>query len=984
MNLLYLLLFLSVPLYREPIKSVTLRIETDLVWVYFTDKGFNTTDEYNRALKVFSPNLSPDAVERRVRHNQTPVDFNDLPVYQRYLDEIQTLGGNLRTVSNWLNAASFRINQVLIPKINSLPYVYDIKPVVVSKTEVTQKTFKINKSKSAIRSPVRPDKIEPAKNEDTTEYRRHYGPSLEQNAMLGVPQVYFQGYTGSKVKVGLLDTGLKRKALNPETGRDTFIIALKHLDTTVVLEHDFLAGDDFFKTQQPNFSSPGIINNLINIPRVKEPIISFSEFPTDTLLLFYIADAQYGDNTPIRALYTSHSTNGGTNWSNPICLTPVPNVFYACRLPSAVSSASRTYVVWQASTAPNENIGKIYFGHFNNTTWQEDTACLGQGKFPNIYLKSDSLYLVFVESDTIINYRRGIIFNDSIHWESVILVGNLSENIISPKILLNSLNEIEIFATGLKSGKIYHYHSDSIPSFKLRPNPVNANASATQSYIRGNTIHLVYKNYSQTPFVKISYLSSNDDGKTWNTPISVTDNLLTIGAFSFIADDKLYVSYESYGSIYLAQSTDGFNWTNSPVDTNEFLFCPMFAKTTNNRSLIWFQRGDANTDYEPAEDNVVQADHGTHMASIIAGYWPNNIVGVAPGVDFIIAKTEYHRTKSGRQGQGWPYEFTLEEDAWIEGLEWVERHGAQIISSSLGYRSWYSDAGLDGKTAPISIAAGLASERGLIIVTAMGNRGQDSLTYPWPIPYIVAPGDAYGTITAGGLHKYRSPWRGSGTGPTIDGRMKPELVAMSDEVIIVDADTFNLIKGSAGTSDATALIAGCCALILEAHPDWDANQVKQALFSTAFDPKPGSDTIINNIEINIFGNGIPNVDSVLKLYPPEKPPYTSNQLFNPYPNPFIINSEEDKIYIPFGLNRPTWIEIRIYSLSGELVNTVVKDKTIPRPGRYGIDGNREELEQIGAVWNGKNENNKLVSSGLYFVVLRTGFGDDIKKFAILK
>jgi hypothetical protein len=972
MNLLYLLLFLSVPLYREPIKSVTPSIETDLVWVYFTDKGFTTTDEYNQALKVFSPKLSPDAVARRVRHNQTPADFNDLPVYQRYLDEIQALGSNLRTVSNWLNAASFKINQALIPKINSLPYVYDIKPVVVSKTEIPQTTFKINKPKSVKKSNLRPDKIEPAKNQDTTEYRRHYGPSLEQNAMLGVPQLFFQGYTGSKVKVGFLDTGLKKNNR-----------ALSHLDTTVVLEHDFLAGDDFFQSTGPDFLTSDVISNLKDIPRVKEPILSYSEPATDTNFIFYTADNFYGfDTFPRRALYYAYTTDAGNTWSQPITITPA-TIGLGCRTPSAVAGSGQTYVVWQSSPAPNEEVGNIYFGFFKNIVWQGEVL-LNQGKFPDIYLRSDTLYLVFVASDTLINFQRGIIFNDSIHWEARILVDHFSENIISPQILLDSLNEIEIFATGLKSGKIYHFRSvDNIYSFELRPNPVNTDASAFQAYIMGNTIHLIYKNYSQSPFVKISYLTSNNGGDIWNPPISVTDDLLTIGAFSFMADDKFYVSYESYGSIYLAQSTDGLNWTNSSVDTSEFLFCPMFTKTTNNRSLVWLRRGDDNTDYEPAEDNVVQADHGTHMVSIIAGYKTGEIVGVAPSVDILIAKTEFHRTKSGNQGRGYAYEYTVEEDAWIEGLEWAERHGAQIISSSLGYRSWYGEAGLDGKTAPISIAAGLGADRGLIIVTAMGNRGQDSLSYPWPSPYIVAPGDASGVITAGGVHKYRTPWRGSGAGPTIDGRMKPELVAMSDTVVVVMPDSADGIEGSAGTSDATALIAGCCALILEAHPDWNADSVKQALFSTAVIP-PGYDTINESEPMYVFGYGIPNVDSALKLYPPETPSYESDQLLPPYPNPFILSSDNDMIYFPFSLTRPTKVaDIKIFTLSGELVyDTALAD--VPRPGRYGINGNRDELIQIGASWSGKNNDGKKVGSGLYFIVFKTGYATDIKKFAVVR
>jgi Subtilase family len=972
MNLLFLVLYLSFPLYREPVKIPAPKIETDLVWVYFTDKGFTTEFQYKQALKTFSPKLSPDALERRVRHNNTPADFNDLPVYQKYLDEIQAIGGNLRAVSNWLNAASFRIPKKIIPQVNALPYVYDIKPVVISKI-ATPAPFSIKRTKSNFRSSLRPEEFELTRKEDTALYRRLYGPSLEQVAMLGVPTVYFKGYTGSKVKIGILDTGLKRKNQ-----------ALSHFDSTVVLEHDFLAGDDIFHTTGANFTVPNIVTELETLPRIKEPNLSYSAIPSDTQFLFYTADNFYGlvDTMPRRALYTTYTTDAGTSWHAPIALTPA-TLGLGCRFPFSVTSPGRTYVAWQSSPSSDEQVGNIYFGYFDNIQWQNMTL-LNLGKSPNLFEKGDSLYLTFYNLDTIY-FRTGTISPDSIHWEETHTVGVLPEIPTSPKVILDSLNEVEVFVTGLKSSRIYHYRSSDGISFEQQSNPVDTLASGAQVYVTGPTIHLFYKDYSDRPLVRLSYKQSSDGGQSWSSPISITPNLLSLGTFSFRSNDKLYAAYETYGSIYLAQSTDGTNWSNTPVDTQDFLYCPLFAHFNNNLSLVWFRRGDNNTDYEPGEDNILQADHGTHMTSIIAGYKSGEIVGVAPGADLIIAKTEFFRTKSGNRGQGYPYEFTVEEDMWIEGLEWAERHGAQIISSSLGYRSWYGDAGLDGKTAPISIAAGLAAERGLVIVTAMGNRGSDSTYYPWPTPYIVAPGDAYGVITAGGVTKYRAPWRGSGTGPTIDGRMKPELVAMSDTVVVVMPDSADGIEGSAGTSDATALIAGCCALILEAHPDWDADSVKQALFSTASDKTPGTDTVINDTTINIFGYGIPNVDSVLKFYPSERPAYASDQLLDPYPNPFIPGSSNDKIYFPFFLSRPTLgiARISVYTLSGEfLMDTLLPQ--IYQPGRYGVGGNRDELTKLGAFWDGKNDNGKPVASGLYFVVLRTGFATDVKKFAVVR
>ncbi|MDW7987752.1 MAG: S8 family serine peptidase [candidate division WOR-3 bacterium] len=248
--------------------------------------------------------------------------------------------------------------------------------------------------------------------------------------------------------------------------------------------------------------------------------------------------------------------------------------------------------------------------------------------------------------------------------------------------------------------------------------------------------------------------------------------------------------------------------------------------------------------------------------------------------------------------------------------------------------------------------------------------------FPWPSRYIVAPGDAFDIITAGGVKRDSSPWRSqtsaTGLGPTFDGRIKPDLVALADAVTIVNPDDSSEYLASSGTSCATALIAGICALILEAHPNWNADSVKQALFSTASLSVPNC----------TLGFGIPNVDSVLKVYPSRIPTFQKNTLAAPYPVPFVLGTNE-KIYFPFYLmNTPRWAELRIYSLSGDLIKKIeLAPQDINVPGRY-ID--YQTLNRIGAYWDGKNAAGEFCASGIYFVVFESSFGSDRKIFALVR
>jgi hypothetical protein len=57
---------------------------------------------------------------------------------------------------------------------------------------------------------------------------------------------------------------------------------------------------------------------------------------------------------------------------------------------------------------------------------------------------------------------------------------------------------------------------------------------------------------------------------------------------------------------------------------------------------------------------------------------------------------------------------------------------------------------------------------------------------------------------------------------------------------------------------------------------------------------------------------------------------------------------------------------------------------MPRPGRYGVNGDVAVLEQIGAYWDGRNESGKPASAGLYLAVLQTTFGRSTTRFALVR
>jgi hypothetical protein len=949
-------------LVRTPLKTVAPTIDSRAAWVFFTDKGIYNQDDYGTAISAISRS-APD-------HSRPNPDFNDIPVRESYIRRIEELGGRLRTVSKWLNAASFDMPPDLVAQTYALPFVYDMKPVV-SRTVVESGFFPL----ARVTAPSQ------YRSADTAYAHRFYGPSYEQAQMMGIPSLFFRGYYGSNVKLAIFDTGIKLTNRGISRAR-------------IHKQYDFISGDNGYTAKSSNSWQPAATNSVRFLGFARGLALSTVQSQSgsrDTLLMTFCADSfAYGYNAPRRAVFASSSTDGGEVWTSPVPLVMSALTGATYENFALTGHDNTTYLVYNelaiASNAPA--VSTVYLGHFAGTAWQGNPQLVSSGRYPALAVLADTLYLALVQSDSLV-----VLWRASVALPEPVWLGSATFTTGEPLAGLQVTAEsgaVDIFTTGLKSGRIAQFRSlDGGVTFARLNEPVPAGAARTKLMQNDLQRLLVYEDRSDSVFSRLATLGSSDGGLTWHPAGTVTDSLFWVGGFDVVSDTppRMTLVYETEGYIYRTASVDfGATWS-APVlaDTTSFNAMPTLTVTDSGPLAFWFKRGDDSAVWQKSDTarfSVEQPYHGTRMASIIAGYQQGGVIGVAPGVDLLIAKTELYKVRSGRF-----YEYKMEEDAYIEALEWADRMGADVVSTSLGYRNWYGPNQFDGKTAPISIAASIAAKRGMLIVTAMGNRTDDS-DYPWPIPYIVAPGDADGVITAGGVEKDMLPWRGTGTGPTSDGRTKPDLVALSDTVAVVSPDSEDYLDGSVGTSCATALIAGACALVKEAHPQWSADSVKAVLFATA----------TRSVKSDTFGFGVPRVDSVYKLFPPEKRIVSipGDQIGTVFPNPFLPASQP-RVYFPINLARPAPFDsanpvpdespvvISIFSMSGSLVDTInLNTKTMGRPGRYGENGDITTLEQLGAFWDGRNDAGKPVASGLYLAVLQTTFGRSTAKFALVR
>jgi subtilase family protein len=243
-------------------------------------------------------------------------------------------------------------------------------------------------------------------------------------------------------------------------------------------------------------------------------------------------------------------------------------------------------------------------------------------------------------------------------------------------------------------------------------------------------------------------------------------------------------------------------------------------------------------------DNVVQdqpADqpgaqfHGTATWSLFAGNVAGRLRGIARGASFLLAKTEDVRSET-----------RVEEDNYVAALEWADSIGVDIVSSSLAYLVFdngfsYTPSQLNGDVAVTTVAADMAAQRGILVVTAAGNEGPGSRS-------IWTPADGDSVLAIGAEDSLGTIAAFSSRGPTADGRIKPDFTAPGVGVCVVTGT--GLVRRLDGTSFATPLVAASAALVKQMHPSLLPMELRTAFRSTG-SKRAAPDTV--------YGWGRPNV-----------------------------------------------------------------------------------------------------------------------------
>ncbi|MDP5093267.1 MAG: S8 family serine peptidase, partial [Polaribacter sp.] len=261
---------------------------------------------------------------------------------------------------------------------------------------------------------------------------------------------------------------------------------------------------------------------------------------------------------------------------------------------------------------------------------------------------------------------------------------------------------------------------------------------------------------------------------------------------------------------------------------------PAFQRIRDNNQILGgYNFADRNLNF------YTRDSHGTHVLSTIAGFIENQFVGTAPDAKFYLFISEIEETET-----------VLEETLWVEAAEKADSLGVNIINTSLGYTTFdnpehdYSYADMDGKTTFISRGAKIGASKGMILVNAAGNSGNDS----WK--YIGAPADVETVFSIGAVTSTRAIASFSSFGPTFDNRIKPDVLAQGQNSAIIHF-TSGVPLTSNGTSFSSPIMAGVIACFWQAFPNKTSKEIMDVIRISA-------DRFSS--PLNQFGYGIPDFE----------------------------------------------------------------------------------------------------------------------------
>ncbi|MFF2031061.1 S8 family serine peptidase [Arthrobacter sp. NPDC058192] len=205
------------------------------------------------------------------------------------------------------------------------------------------------------------------------------------------------------------------------------------------------------------------------------------------------------------------------------------------------------------------------------------------------------------------------------------------------------------------------------------------------------------------------------------------------------------------------------------------------------------------------EDNY---GHGTHVAGIV-GASSNNTIGVAgvcPGCTVLAGKVLNDSGVGSSSGLA-------------NGINWAVSNGAKVINMSLGVRA----------SRTLETAINNAWSKGVVLVAAAGNGGNQSKIYPGAYPNVIAVAATDNADAKASFSTYGTSWVDvAAPGVNVYSTFPNHTFVLGTQ----NQRSFGYDVGN-GTSMSSAIVAATAALAWSSHPGATNTSVRANVESTA-------------------------------------------------------------------------------------------------------------------------------------------------------
>lgn len=161
--------------------------------------SFNKKDTSNFSKLNPINYLSKASIERRLKLNLPPLNFNDIPVDTAYIKLVSPFIISYQYQLNWLNGLVVKADDEIIKKISKFDFVKEIKQIGIENSIVKDKPIDLNERINALEQRF--------DNKEIIDSNLYFGKATDQILFNNIEKLHELNFKGNDINIAVFDAG---------------------------------------------------------------------------------------------------------------------------------------------------------------------------------------------------------------------------------------------------------------------------------------------------------------------------------------------------------------------------------------------------------------------------------------------------------------------------------------------------------------------------------------------------------------------------------------------------------------------------------------------------------------------------------------------------------------------------------------------------------------------------------------------------------